>query len=54
MIDESFRSLLNLVQSYEEAEVLPNYAQNKIFAPKATVPQHFMLSPILLIYLAKV
>ena len=26
-----FRSLLNLVQSYEEDEALPNYAQNKVF-----------------------
>jgi hypothetical protein len=42
------------VQSYEEASTLPNYAQNKIFAIQAAVPQHFMLSLLLLIYLAKV
>jgi hypothetical protein len=42
------------VQSYEEEEALPNYAQNKIFALKATVTQHFMLSQLLLIYLAKI
>jgi len=42
------------VQSYEEDEALPNYAQNKVFAIQASVPQHFMLSHFLLIYLAKV
>jgi hypothetical protein len=42
------------VQSYEEDEALPNYAQNKIFAIKASVPQHFMLSHLLLIYLVKI
>jgi hypothetical protein len=42
------------VQSYEEDEALPNYAQNKVFAIKTSVPQHFMLSHLLLIYLVKV
>jgi hypothetical protein len=42
------------VQSYEEDEALPNYAQNKIFDMQASVPQHFMLSHLLLIYLVKI
>jgi hypothetical protein len=40
------------VQSYEEDEALPNYAQNKVFTGYIVVFQVFIMSKMKLNYLA--